>query len=58
MTEHEPGSPEDPADDLDDLERQLEDVDAAEAPDTAEHVARLLGQTLDDIDGGSGSATS
>jgi len=42
-------------DDLDELEAKLEAADAADAPETAEHVAQLLGSALDDIEGGRGS---
>jgi hypothetical protein len=38
-------------DDLKDLESNLETVDAADAPDVAEEIARRLGTALDDIDG-------
>ena len=41
--------------DLDELETKLEAADAADAPETAEHVAQLLGSSLDDIEGGRGS---
>ena len=41
---------------LDDLEAELETVDAAEASEIAEQIARLLGTALDDIDGGNRSA--
>jgi len=41
--------------DLDELEAKLEAADAADAPETAEHVAQLLGSSLDDIEGGRGS---
>ena len=41
--------------DLDELEAKLEAADAADAPETAEHVAQLLGRSLDDIEGGRGS---
>ena len=40
---------------LDELEADLETIDAAEAPETAEQIARLLGTALDDIDGGNRS---
>ena len=42
---------------LDELETKLEREDAAEAPATAERVARLLGAALDEIEGGSGGGT-
>lgn len=42
---------------LDELEGKLEHADAADAPETAELAARLLGKALDDIDGGSGGGT-
>lgn len=42
--------------DLDELEAKLEAADAADAPETAEHVAQLLGSSLDDIEGGRGSS--
>ena len=42
---------------LDELETKLEREDAAEAPATAERVARLLGAALDEIEGGSGCGT-
>jgi hypothetical protein len=45
------------AEDLDELEAKLERTDAADAPETAEQVAHLLGNALDDIDGGSGDGT-
>lgn len=45
------------AEDLDELEAKLERTDAADAPETAEQAARLLGNALDDIDGGSGDGT-
>ncbi|MGB5532325.1 MAG: hypothetical protein WBN71_04395 [Acidimicrobiia bacterium] len=41
--------------DLDELEAKLKAADAADAPETAEHVAQLLGTALDDIEGGRGS---
>lgn len=44
-----------PGQDLDELEAKLEAADAADAPETAEHVAQLLGSALDDIEGGRGS---
>jgi hypothetical protein len=44
-----------PGQDLDELEAKLEAGDAADAPETAEHVAQLLGSALDDIEGGRGS---
>lgn len=43
------------SDDLDELEVKLERADAADAPDVAEQAAQLLGNALDDIDGGGGS---
>ena len=43
--------------DLDELGANLEHTDAADAPETAEQVARLLGNALDEIDGGSGGGT-
>lgn len=39
------------ADDLDELETKLESIDAADAPEVAEEIARRLGNALDDIDG-------
>ena len=42
--------------DLDELEAKLETADAADAPETAEHIAQLLGSSLDDIEGGRGSS--
>jgi hypothetical protein len=50
---NEPGT--EVGDDLDALEAKLEAADAADAPETAEHVAQLLGSALDDIEGGRGS---
>ena len=44
------------AEDLDALESKLQAADAADAPETAEHVAQLLGSALDDIQGGRGAA--
>ena len=41
--------------DLDELEAKLGAVNAADAPETAEQVAQLLGSALDDIQGGRGS---
>ena len=43
-------------DDLDDLESNLETIDAADAPEAAEEIARRLGTALDEIDGGNRSA--
>jgi hypothetical protein len=43
-------------DDLDELEAKLQAADAADAPETAEHVAHLLGSALDEIEGGRGSS--
>ena len=42
---------------LDELEAKSESEDAADAPATAERVARLLGAALDEIEGGSGGGT-
>ena len=42
---------------LDELETKLEREGAADAPATAERVARLLGAALDEIEGGSGGGT-
>jgi hypothetical protein len=42
----------DSAEVLDDLEAQLESADAADAPETAEEIAQLLGSALDDVEGG------
>ncbi|HZJ48687.1 MAG TPA: hypothetical protein VFD97_06610 [Acidimicrobiia bacterium] len=42
---------------LDAFETKLDEVDAAEAPETAEEIARRLGDALDHIDGGSRSVT-
>ena len=42
----------DSAEVLDDLETQLESADAADAPETAEEIAQLLGSALDDVEGG------
>jgi hypothetical protein len=50
---NEPGA--EVGDDLNELEAKLEVADAADAPETAEHVAQLLGSALDDIEGGRGS---
>lgn len=36
---------------LDGLEAELGTIDAAEAPETAEEIAQMLGAALDDIDG-------
>jgi hypothetical protein len=58
MTEHENDSPVDPFEPLDALEQKLDEADAADAPETAEEIARLLGRSLDEIDGGSGSVAS
>ena len=41
--------------DLAELEAKLEAADAADAPETAEHVAQLLGSALEDIEGSRGS---
>ena len=40
--------------DLDGLEARLGAADAADAPETAEQVAQLLGSALDDIQGSRG----
>ena len=40
---------------LDDLEAELETVDATEASEIAEQIARVLGTALDGIDGGNRS---
>lgn len=58
MIEHEDAAMRDPVDDLDELEQELEDADAADAPQTAEQIAGVLGHSLDDIDGGTGSVAS
>lgn len=42
----------DSAEVLDDLEAQLESADAADAPETAEEMAQLLGSALEEIEGG------
>ena len=44
------------AEELDALESKLQSADAADAPETAEHAAQLLGSALDDIEGGRGSS--
>ena len=44
-------------DDLDELEAKLGGADAADAPETAEQAAQLLGKALDGISGGGGSGT-
>jgi hypothetical protein len=44
------------AEDLDALESKLQAADAADAPEAAEQVARLLGSALDDIQGARGAA--
>jgi len=44
-------------DEMDALEAKLEESDAAAAPETAEEIARRLGETLDRIEGGRGSGT-
>lgn len=41
-----------PAEELDELETELEAVDAADAPESAEEIAQLLGSALDDVEGG------
>lgn len=48
----------DPIDDLDVLEADLEQSEPAEAPEKAEEIARLLGNALDNVDGGAESSTS
>jgi hypothetical protein len=58
MTDHEDAPAAEPADKLAELEKGLEEADAADAPETAEQIARELGRSLDDIDGGRGSVTS
>ncbi|MEN8235021.1 MAG: hypothetical protein ABFR89_08900 [Actinomycetota bacterium] len=44
--------------DLETLEKELEEVDAAEAPDTAEEIARRLGDALDGVDPGEKGTTT
>lgn len=46
-----------PPDDLDTLEWDLEQSEPADAPEKAEEIARRLGSTLDDVDGGARSST-
>lgn len=43
--------------DLDALEAELQQSEPAEAPEKAEEIARLLGNALDNVDGGAGSIT-
>jgi hypothetical protein len=47
----------DPIEDLDVLEAGLEQSEPAEAPEKAEEIARLLGNALDNVDGGAESST-
>jgi hypothetical protein len=47
----------DPIADLDPLEAELQQSEPAEAPEKAEEIARLLGNALDNVDGGAGSVT-
>ncbi len=47
----------DPITDLDALEAELQQSEPAEAPEKAEEIARLLGNALDNVDGGAGSVT-
>lgn len=47
----------DPITDLDALEAELPQSEPAEAPEKAEEIARLLGNALDNVDGGAGSVT-
>lgn len=47
----------DPITDLDALEAELQQSEPAEAPEKAEEIARLLGNALDNVDGGTGSVT-
>ncbi len=47
----------DPIADLDALEAELQQSEPAEAPEKAEEIARLLGNALDNVDGGAGSVT-
>jgi hypothetical protein len=56
MTQDAPHPADDPADDLDALEARLDGADAADAPETAEEIARRLGESLERIEGGSGSS--
>ena len=55
MTQDEQNPAHDPVDDLDTLEGELEEADAADAPQVAEKIARRLGDSLDGIEGGSRS---
>ncbi len=55
MTQDPTPQPDDPGALLDVLEGELDQADAADAPDTAEEIAGRLGDALDQIDGGSGS---
>ena len=57
MTQEPEQTPEEPASTLDALEEHLTEADAADAPETAEEIARQLGDALDHIDGGRGSGT-
>ena len=45
----------DPTGDIDALAAELEHTEPAEAPEKAEEIARLLGNALDNVDGGTGS---
>jgi hypothetical protein len=47
----------DPIADLDALEAELQRSEPTEAPEKAEEIARLLGNALDNVDGGAGSVT-
>ena len=47
----------DPDGDLDALEADLETSEPADAPQKAEEIALLLGNALDNVDGGAGSVT-
>lgn len=47
----------DPVADLDALEAELEQSEPAEAPEKAEDISRLLGNALDNVDGGGASVT-
>ena len=47
----------DPIADLDALEAELQQSEPAEAPEKAEEIARLLGNALDNVDGGAGGVT-
>lgn len=58
MTQDESPTTDEPAAALDELESRLEADDAADAPATAEEIARRLGDSLDEVEGGRRRRTS